>query len=56
MSPPVLTKDAATSNLYVDGVVAQLIGHTDPVTYQGTGIAIGRDGDANFSFAVGSLD
>jgi len=51
----VLTKDAATSNLYVDGVVAQSIAHTEPVAYAGTGIAIGRDGDAA-SYTTGSID
>ncbi len=52
----VLTKDAATAKLYVDGVMVASRAHSEPVFYAGTGIAIGRDGDGDYAYAAGSLD
>jgi len=51
-----VTKDSTTAKLYVDGAEVASRSHTEPVNYVGTGIAIGRDGDADLYYAAGSID
>jgi len=51
----VLTKDLVGIDIFVDGKLAASQANSTPVYYQGTGIAIGRDGDCTCSYFDGRI-
>ncbi len=52
----VLSRDASTISLFVDGVAVASAAAPEAMRYEAGGAAIGRDGNANGSYYTGQLD